>query len=51
MINSVNHYGVTQTVVKNSLLSDNKYGSIGRVKSLVKNLRRTDKLEVYDSII
>ena len=34
-----------------SLLSDNKYGSIGRLNNLVKNLRRTNKLEAYDSII
>ena len=34
-----------------SLLNDNKYGSIGRLNNLVKNLRRTNKLEVYDSII
>ena len=34
-----------------SLLSDNKCGSIGRLNSLVKNLRRTNKLEVYDNII
>ena len=34
-----------------SLLSDNKCGSIGRLNNLVKNLRRTNKLEMYDSII
>ena len=34
-----------------SLLSGNKYGNIGRLNNLVKNLRRTNKLEVYDSII
>ena len=34
-----------------SLLSDNKYESIGKLNNLVKNLRRSNKLEVYDSII
>ena len=34
-----------------SLLSDKNYGIIGRLNKLVKNLRRTNKLEVYDSII
>ena len=34
-----------------SLLSDNKYGSIGRLNNLVKNLRHTNKLETYNSII
>ena len=33
------------------LLSVNIYGSIGRLNNLVKNLRRTNKLEAYDSII
>ena len=34
-----------------SLLSDNKYGSIGRLNNLVKTLRRSNKLEAYDTII
>ena len=34
-----------------SLLSENKYGSIGSFINSVKNLRRTDKLEVDDNII
>ena len=29
----------------------NKYESIGRLNKLVKNLRRTNKLKVYGSII
>ena len=34
-----------------SLLSQNKYGSIGSFRNSVKNLRRTNKLEAYDNII
>ena len=34
-----------------SLLSDNKYGSIEKLNNLVKNLRRTSKLEVHDSVV
>ena len=34
-----------------SLLSDSKYRSIGRLNNLVKNLKRTNKLEAHDNII
>ena len=56
---SVNNQGVTQRLIMKNLiwnesyylLSDNKYGSIGRLNNLVKGLRRTNKLEAHDSII
>ena len=46
-------YYETKLVWKEShpLLSDNKYGSIGRLNNLVKTLRRSNKLEAYDTII
>ena len=46
-------YYETNLILKesNSLLSDKKYGSIGRLNNLVKNLSRTNKLEAHDSII
>ena len=34
-----------------SLLRDNKYGGIARLNNLVENLRGTNKLGLYDSII
>lgn len=36
---------------RRSLLSDNRYGSIGRLNNLVKNLRRNNKFETYGNVI
>ena len=51
--NSEGYYYETNLIWKESqsLLSDNKYESIGRLNNLIKNLIRTNKLGAYDSLI